>query len=390
MTEQKQASEQKQNYETGLTKISNTFFPMIESQLIGNGLKMDDYSKQCVMSAISAINAVLDSKGISINDPQLDKNNLTQNLLTVASLKLNPAANPREVYFQMRNVKKKVKDPETKRDVDVWTKQIEMGIEGDGNDAILANFGRGVQEVHQYWQVRAEDRFVYPSYRGIEMQPPEWTPTGKGEIVRIVYPISKTSGQTEYYIAEREDVTRNLIAHINNNLMNETFGIAESKFKATSDQKKKIDAKKREILKKVEDQGMKALDDESVQDYISPAWKDPQSRESMIIRKMRNNVVKKIPKDFGNAFVEMTYDEAEDDSYSKIRREVNEKANQEVLDIEPEEPKKPVTETPDYIDAEFVETPAPEPVQADQETGEIIKEPVPAGSATPEEEGPGF
>lgn len=381
-------TEQKQVYETGLTKISNTFFPMIESQLIGNGLKMDDYSKQCVMSAISAINAVLDSKGISINDPQLDKNNLTQNLLTVASLKLNPAANPREVYFQMRNVKKKVKDPETKRDVDVWTKQIEMGIEGDGNDAILANFGRGVKEVHQYWQVRSEDRFVYPSYRGIEMQPPEWTPTGKGEVVRIVYPITKVGGQTEYYIAEREDVTRNLVAHINNNLMNETFGIAESKFKATSDQKKKIDAKKREILKKVEELGMKALDDETVQEYISPAWKDPQSRESMIIRKMRNNVVKKIPKDFGNAFVEMTYDEAEDDSYARVRREVNEKANQELIDIEPEAPKKPAAKEAEYLDAEFEETPDPQPVKADPETGEILKETVPAETANLEDEPP--
>lgn len=381
-------TEQKKAYETGLTKISNTFFPMIEGQLIGNGLKMDDYAKQCVMSAISSINGVLDSKNVSWGDRQLDKSNVTQTLLTVASLKLNAAANPREVYFQMRNSKKKVDGK------DVWTKQIEMGIEGDGNDAILSNFGRGVKEVHQYWQVRSEDRFTYPSYRGIEMQPPEWTPTGKGEVVRIVYPITKVSGQTEYYIAEREDVTRNLIAHINNNLMNETFGIAESRFNATADQKKKIDAKKREILKKVEELGMKALDDETVQEYISPAWKDPQSRESMIIRKMRNNVVKKIPKDFGNAFVEMTYDEAADDSYARVRREVNENANQELIDIEPAAPQ--TRAEPAFVDAEFEEStpaekPEAEPVTIKQEIGEILNE----KAAEPPletlfDEGPGF
>lgn len=307
---------------------------MIENQLTGNGLNMDSYSKQCVMSAISSINAVLDSKGVSWQDPQLDKSNVTQTLLTVASLKLNAAANPREVYFQMRNVKLSTPNPNGGKAIDKWVKQIEMGIEGDGNDAILSNFGRGVKEVHQYWLVRSEDKFEYPTYRGIEMDPPQWQPTGKGDVIRVVYPITKTNGQVEYYIAEKEDVTRNLIAHINNTLMNETFGIAKSRYDATADQKKKIDGKKREILNKVKELGLAALDDGDLQQYISPAWKDPQSRESMMIRKMRNNVVKKIPKDFGNAFVEMTYSEAEDDSLARHRREVNENANQELLDFE--------------------------------------------------------
>ncbi|MGV3267026.1 hypothetical protein [Cytobacillus pseudoceanisediminis] len=321
-------SEQQAQYSTALTKISNTFFPMIENQLTGNGLNMDHYSKQCVMSAISSINAVLDSKGVSWQDSQLDKSNITQTLLTVASLKLNSAANPREVYFQMRSVKKKVDGK------DVWTKQIEMGIEGDGNDAILSNFGRGVETVHQYWLVRSEDQFEYPKYKGIEMAPPEWAPSGKGEVVRVVYPITKKDGRVEYYISERDDVAKNLIAHINNNLMNETFGFAKSRYDATAAEKKKIDAKKREILNKVKEIGLNALDDEEIQNYISPAWKDPQSRESMIIRKMRNNIVKKIPKDFGNAFVEMTYSETEDESYARHRREVNENANQELIDFD--------------------------------------------------------
>ncbi|MGM0806486.1 MAG: hypothetical protein ACQET8_17230 [Bacillota bacterium] len=322
-------SEQQTQYSTALTKISNTFFPMIENQLTGNGLNMDHYSKQCVMSAISSINAVLDAKGISWQDPQLDKSNVTQTLLTVASLKLNAAANPREVYFQMRNSKKKVDGK------DVWIKQIEMGIEGDGNDAILSNFGRGVKEVHQYWLVRSEDKFEYPTYRGISMEPPVWQPTGRGEVIRVVYPITKAGGQVEYYIAEREDVSKNLIAHINNNLMNETFGIAKDRYSATTAQKKQIDDKKREILNKAKELGLKALDEEDFQNYISPAWKDPQSRESMLIRKMRNNIVKKIPKDFGNAFVEMTYSDAEDESLTRFRRDVTENANQELLDFEP-------------------------------------------------------
>lgn len=317
----------KNDFQTGLTKISNTFFPMIEKQLSGNGINMDSYQKQCVMNAISAINSVLDVKGISWGDPGLDKNNVTQILLSTAALKLNAAASPREVYFQTRNMKVQ------KDGKDVWMKQIEMGIEGDGNDAILSNFGRGVEEVHQFWLVRSGDHFEYPKYKGIEMTPPEWSPTGKGEVVRIVYPITKKGGRVEYYIGERDDVTKNLIAHVKNNMMNETFGIAESRFKATQAQKKQIDDKKKEIIKRIEELGLSALDDETVEPFISPAWKDPQSRESMIIRKMRNNVVKKIPKDFGNAFVEMTYDEAEDGSITRIRKEINDNANTEVLDF---------------------------------------------------------
>jgi hypothetical protein len=356
-------------YSTALTKISNTFFPMIEKQLSGNGINMDHYAKQCVMGAISSINAVLDSKGVSWQDPQLDKSNVTQTLLTVAALKLNAAANPREVYFQMRNSKKTVDKK------DVWIKQIELGIEGDGNDAILSNFGRGVKEVHQYWLVRSDDKFEYPKYRGLEMSPPEWEPTGRGEVVRVVYPITKSSGQVEYYIAEREDVSKNLIAHINNNLMNETFGIAKSRFDATTDQKKQIDEKKREILNKIKDFGLKALDEIEIQQYISPAWKDPQSRESMIIRKMRNNIVKKIPKDFGNAFVEMTYSEADDDSIARIRKEINENANQELIDIDT----KPIQSNP--VTPEEVEIISPErELQKDEiiENGPIVIEPEPA------------
>jgi hypothetical protein len=308
----------------------------------------------------------------------LDKSNVTQTLLTVASLKLNSAANPREVYFQMRNSKKKVNGQ------DVWIKQIEMGIEGDGNDAILSNFGRGVKEVHQYWLVRSGDTFIYPTYRGIEMDPPQWQPTGKGEVVRVVYPITKINGQVEYYIAEREDVAKNLIAHISNNLMNETFGIAADRFKANAEQKKQIDAKKHEILNKVKGLGLAALDDETIQQYISPAWKDPQSRESMIIRKMRNNIVKKIPKDFGNAFVEMTYSEAEDESYARVRKEIHENANQELIDIEPptHDPEAKVIETK----ANVIEHTQEKVFEQEPKSQEKVSEPIditPTGSEGP-------
>jgi len=284
-------------FKTGLTKVSDTFFPMIQQQLTGNGIRMDDYQKTCVLNAIAAINTVLDSKGVNWNSPDLDRNNITDILLRVAALKLNASAYPREVFFQLRNAKVIVPNPKGNKPIEKWVKQIEMGIEGDGNDAILANFGRDVKRVHNYWCVRENDEFEYPMYSGIEVTPPKWRPTGKGKVVRVVYPIEKNDGTIEYLISEREDVIKNLIAHVNNNLMNETFGIAKDRYSATPEQKKKISAKKKEIIDKIEKLGLEAaLDDEELAEYISPAWREPHSRESMIIRKMRITLRKNTPK----------------------------------------------------------------------------------------------
>ncbi|MFW5436598.1 hypothetical protein [Paenibacillus apiarius] len=369
------------DFSTVLTKVNDNYFPMIERQLTGNGIEMDQYSKSCVINAISSINNALDSKGISWNDEQLDRSNITQTLIQVASLKLNAAASPKEVYFQIRNVS--VKKKENGKDVTIWKKQIEMGIEGDGNDAILARFGRDVKKVGQFWLVREGDEFTYPQYTGFDVIPPKWIPKGKGDTIRVVYPILKSDGTVEFHISERDDVVRNLMAHMNNNMMNETFGICADRFKATAEQRKQINAKKSEILQKAKSLGLAALDDPELQQYISPAWTEPQSRESMIIRKMRNNIVKKIPKDFGNSFVEMVYQDTTDETYAEVRQEIAERANGEFIDVEPIKEKQ--EEQPN--EASGYAPPAPaEQENASNEQGEIDFE----DFEKTLDEGPGF
>lgn len=339
---------------TALTKVQESFMPMIEKQLTSNKIQMDPYAKQCVMAAISSINAMFAVEGINWNDPRLDKSNLTQTFFKVAALKLNAEATQREVYFQIRNYK--IKDSNGK---EIWKKKIEMGIEGDGNDALLANFGRDVKKVGQFWEVREGDHFEYPIHTGFDVTPPVWRPTGKGQVVRVVYPIMKTDGTIEYHIGEREDVAKNLIAHINNVLMNETFGICKDRNKATEVDKKKISEKKAEILKKAQELGLDALDDEGLCQWISPAWKNYQSRESMIIRKMRNNAIKKIPKDFGSKAVEILYEQTTDETYRAVRQEVAENANGMVIDIEPSTPAEPV----ELIESQAEQEQAQEPEQ---------------------------
>jgi len=317
-------------FSTALAKVNNAFLPMIERQLSGNGIQMDNYAKQCVISALSSIHTVLDTKGVAWDDPQLDNSNITQTLLSIASLKLNASASPKEVYFQLRNTKIKIDGK------DVWKKKIEMGIEGDGNDAILARFGRDIEKVGQFWLVRENDQFEYPKYNGLEFEPPKWSPSGKGDVVKVVYPVIKKDKTIEFYIAERDDVAKNLIAHINNNMMNETFGVCADRYKATPDQRAQIAIKKTEVLKRAKELGLNSLDDPEMQKWISPAWTDYHSREQMIIRKMRNNVVKKIPKDFGSAFIEMTYSEQSDEALKIANQEIRENANGDVIDIKPE------------------------------------------------------
>jgi hypothetical protein len=351
------------NFKTKLAKVNDTYFPMIARQLENNNISFSQYAKSCTLNAIAAINNVLDANGVAWGDSALDTSNITQTLLTVATLELNPTASPSEVYFQIRNVSVKGADGST-----VWKKKIEMGIQGDGFDSLLARFGRNVKTVHPFWVVRENDKFSYPSYNGLEMTPPQWQPTGSGKVVRVVYPIVSKDNCVNYYISERADVKKNLIAHISNNLMNETFGIVtgqkkdkggkmvdRTRYDATDEEKAKIAEKKKELLAQAKALDLDALlDSPDFDKYISPAWKEEQSRETMIIRKMRNNIVKKIPKDFASSLQAEIYNENTDETYKSFKAEM--------LEAE-EQPLEPVA----LIDHNGV--------TVDTETGEVKSQP---------------
>ena len=89
-------SEEKKEFKTQLTKVNEAYLPMVVNQLENNDIKLSEYSKSCVVNAISAINGMLDTNGISWGDSSLDTNGITQILLSVAALQLNATANPRE------------------------------------------------------------------------------------------------------------------------------------------------------------------------------------------------------------------------------------------------------------------------------------------------------
>lgn len=307
----------KQEMNTRLSFYANQYTGLMERDFAEHGLAFDDYSKQCVMASMSAIyNLVTSNKAAMEN---LNGSNLRQVIGQVSSLKLNANAVPRECYFQLRN----------KQDANGnWYKEVEMGIEGDGNDALLRNFGVGVKKVYPVWLVKEGDEFTYPKHKGVEITPPEWEEKGLSEkVIRVVYPVEMDGGKIEYMIAEREGVKGNLLAHVRNNLLNETFGICENKRKATDKQKAEIKSKKDEIIKALLE--CKTLEDmlacEVARPYMSAAWLD--TSESMIVRKMRNNAIKKHPKDL-NAIAKQSLMQM-DETYVQTQEEISENANSE-------------------------------------------------------------
>lgn len=276
-----------------IQQYQNHYLAAVEKSLGDHNLTLDDYQKTCILNAVSAMYEVKD-----VDFSKVPTSTVAAILQRVSMLRLNAYAQPRQVYFVKRNIKTASGG---------WENTIEMGVEGDGNDAELAYYGAGVKKVHPYWVVREGDDFTPPHYKGMEVTPPEWTPCGTGRPIAVVYPIQYEDDHVEYHIGYRGDVRTNLVAHIANNLMNETFGIAQSRYKATDAQKQEIDAKKKAILDALVGKTVdEILTSPDFKPYISPAWNLDQSGDQMLIRKMRNNIVKKLPKDYSKYLCDLS------------------------------------------------------------------------------------
>lgn len=322
MAENTQVAEKKE-FTTSLSEWSNAMTGLIIEDYKSCGMKMDDYSKECAMEAMTSIYNLVK------NDPKisgmgtLDTSNLRGIVKRCASLKLNASAYPRECYFQLRSVKVGI-DPQTNKDV--WQKQVEMGIEGGGYDSLLANYGKDVKQVYPYWVIKEGDVYIPPKHKGLTVTDPEWEEKFLSDkAVRVVYPVKLNDGSITYLSADRDSVKINLMAHVKQNLMNVTFGICADRYKATEKQKAEIKAKKEEILNAL--RACKTVDEmlkcEIARPYISGAWLD--TPESMIVRKMCNNATKKYPKNYDpmarQAQMEM------DEVYQISKNEIEENAN---------------------------------------------------------------
>lgn len=310
-------------------KIANYYISEVAKGLESYSLQPDAEQKSCMANVLMKMQELCTTKGFNIK--QMNQDNLMQILQTSAMLRLNPSSTPRECYMIVRNASKNSADQRP---------FFEFGIEGDGNDKLVRTYGVGIKKMYPYWIVRENDEFEYPSFNGLEIVPPVWKPHDyHSKAILVVYPIEYEDGTVQYHIAEREGVAANLKAHISNNLM------------------WKQDVAK-QLKPRMQDMTLNDLfNDEQCLSIMSPAYRDPHSREAMIIRKMRNNALKPIPKDFGNAFIAKQYESTFEDT-------------------EQYKPKNPE----DVLDAEFGEhaqtqqIKSIETIPVNAQTGEVIEE----------------
>lgn len=317
-------------FNNALAKAQETYINLVSDSIHNMNLELSEYQKVCGMNIISRMKELADKEGLQLS--KMNQTNLMNILQTATMLNLNISATPRECYLITRNAKSKD---------GTWTKEFEFGIEGDGNDKLLRTFGVDIKKVYPHWQVREGDGFTYPAFKGIEIEPPTWIPKSyTGKIVRVVYPIEYNDGSMQYHISEREEVKVNLLAHINNNLMKNKDYTEEKKY---------------ELISRISNLSFeKIFDDKEAVKIMSPSWSSVHSRESMILRKMRNNCTKKIPKDFQNAFVSSSYEKTYED-YEQYNHD-NEEINKE-----------------DILEAEVTQNIASETIEIDADTGEVIE-----------------
>jgi len=337
MSEQQKEKQLPVQKSLNIVNIQNFYLSELNKTITEYSEKLDEEQINCAQSMISAMSVKCADEGITIKE--VDQSNVMTLLKQCVMLRLNCASVPAECYMIIRNHKQGNK----------WVKQFEFGVQGDGNDKIVRNYGYGVKKIYPYWIIREGDEFTYPSFKGVSMEPPTWTPKGgTGKYIRVVYPIEYEDGNIQYHIAEREDVSVNLKAHIINNIkMNKDIA----------------DAKKNEIKNKIADMSLdKMFEDKELLDIMSPAWRDSHSREMMILRKMRNNALKPIPREFKNVYAAQAYEETMEDRpqqetidpESVIDAEVNENAGKTELKSLPEESSS-------------------EKVELNAETGEVIE-----------------
>ena len=315
----------KKEFTTAISQWTNSITNLVTRDFNEVGVPLDEDNKRCAAHAMESIFHLVTESGIDMKN--LNTSNLREVVEHCASLKLDAAAMPRECYFQLRR----------KKNGNNWTASVEMGIEGAGYEAMLRNYGVNVKTVYPTWVIKDGDTFVFPKRKGLKVEPPEWEPAGKSnKVIRVVVPIMLNDGTEQYLMSDRKDVVVNLFAHIRNNLMNETFGICENRYKATDKQKDEIAGKKEEIYEKLRQ--CETVDEmlavPEARPYISAAWLD--STEAMITRKMINNCVKKFPKSL-NTIAHRSALEMNDE-YKAAQEEIAENENAEdFIDITEEE-----------------------------------------------------
>ena len=229
----------------------------------------------------------------------------------------------------------------------------------------------------------------------MELTPPKWVRKVGDEkkVIMIVYPVVKKDGSHEFLIATREGIKPNIIAQIRQNTMYEFKKEEVNKktgAKYYSNDYEARDAFYDEVNNELENLTVdQILADPKWLKYVNPTYTSGGSKESMIIRKMSNNALKRYPKEYDNIYI------------ANAVTNMFEDKDDSVLEPAPAAGKKTVDETIDATNKELDEKPTEDAAQdftVDEETGEVVRGTEPLNDLNPQsaddeeetEEGYGF
>ena len=286
----------------GSLALQNKLLGELDKAATEMGHGFTEYGKTCMINAIAGL--VVYCKNEGVESSEFDSSLLKLAIQNVGYTELNIAAIPSECFLDIRNGKD-------------GKKTVKITPQGAGYEKLLRTYGVGVKEVRSPWLVREGDDFVFPSYDGLQVNPPKWTPKSYDKkVIMVVYPIIKTDGSVEYLISTRDGIKANLVAQIRNAYL----------YKPNKD----------EIYKKInEDAETKSLDEILSDPYwakiLNPTYISYSSREAMIIRKMKNNATKNYPKEYRDAYMA--------ESIKNMFEDVDESlvAKKDAIDVDPVE-----------------------------------------------------
>lgn len=315
---------------TGALALQNKLLAELQLAAETRGQDFTEYGKKCVVNAIASIIVYNKKEGIDLTayDPSI----LRVALQNVGDTELNIAAMPSECFLDIRKDKN--------------GRTIKILPQGAGYEKLLRNYGVNVKEVRTPWIIREGDEFTYPSYDGLDVVPPKWSPKSyDAKPIMVVFPIIKKDGYIEYLISTRNGVKANLIAHIRQNTL---YTFKKEVINKEGKKEKVVDEEKRAAFYNQLniDFADKSLDEclamEKYHEYINDTYLAGSAKESMIIRKMKNNAVNSYPKEYRDTYMaeavkNMTedYDESLDedklykdtidaDITEKVEKEINE------------------------------------------------------------------
>ena len=263
-------------------KIADIYLTDIANLNAAVGVPLTDESKRCGANVILSLCGELGVAEVQ----KLPKEQLVQVLQFVTMNGLD--VNAGQVFLDKRW---------NKRDGRYDIKATPMG---NAYEIMTKRFGVNVKEVHSARIVHEGDEFEMPQFDGLNMTNVKFKPTLKGldgKAIAVYYIIEKNDGKCDFAIATREGVARNLMAQILNATLREE-GVNRGELM------KKLDGKTLDEL----------LSDPELAGYISPAYRSPASRETMIVTKMKKNALLHYTRDLGSAAYSKIASVVENDS----------------------------------------------------------------------------